>query len=442
MKASRVLRQTGFEPFMKASPNLPKFVIVCEIHPFVRQSHPFTPPSVLKMFGKPSKKKFAKQLAEAIQGMNGGTYEFDADQFMLVRQDAEGIVNLSNLYQEHCSLEKEEREEHLLRIASIFGGSQEELPESFEEVKSHLRPKIWNRATFEFMELQRQLQGGEKMDIPLYPVGSHLYASIVYDTEHAMRSISNEELSNWGVSYYEAQEIACENLQEDTMMYAQMGDHFHSSLSGDNYDSARILLIDQIKNFSVLGETIAAAPQRDAMYVAGSDDAQSLKIMLDFIKKTMEEDPRPLSPLPLRLVDDQWVDWEPPKNHAVRPQYDDLLLHHLGGLYADQKELLEKIYEPDPQAPFVASFSALQERDTEEVKSYCAWTKGIESLLPKTNLIMLGDESGTMASGPWNHIQSIVGDLMTEDESFYPVRYRVNEFPSEQQLTEIGNTLG
>lgn len=394
------------------------------------------------MIGKPSKKKFAQQLSQAISQLNGGTYEFDADQFMLIRTDSEGVVNLANLYQEHCALEKSERADHLLRIASIFGSSQEELPVAFEEARAHLRPKIWNRATFEFMDLQRQIKGGSEMDLPLYPLGSHLYCSLVYDTEHAMRSLSNEDLRKWGVTYFEAQEIACENLKESTLAFGRMGDHFHSSLSGDNYDSARILLIDQIQEFEVLGDHIAVAPQRDAMYVAGSEDAQSLKIMFELIKKTLEEEPRPLSPLPLKLDDGQWVDWEPPLNHAVRGLYDELALQHLGGLYTDQKELLEQLHAGDPQAPFVASFSALQEQETEKLLSYSVWTAGIDSLLPQTDLVLLGDREGIAASGPWDHVRSVVGDLMVADESYYPTRYRVNEFPGPALLEEIGKAYG
>lgn len=57
-------------------------------------------------FNKPSRKQFAKQVAKAISSINGGTYKFDASNFALVRADSHELVNLKNLYQEHCACPK------------------------------------------------------------------------------------------------------------------------------------------------------------------------------------------------------------------------------------------------------------------------------------------------------------------------------------------------
>ncbi|TWU08210.1 hypothetical protein [Stieleria varia] len=389
-------------------------------------------------FGKPSKNKFARQLREAIVKLNGSTYRYDAHEFMLIGTENEQRINLANVYKEHCALDKPDRAVHLAKLASIFG-LPNELPEDFDDAKASLRPKIWSRAQFEFMELHRQIEGGKALDMPLYPVGSHLVSTIVYDTPNAMRSLSNEELSNWGVTYYEGHEIACQNLEEATMAYAVMGDHFHSSMTGDNYDSSRVLLMDRIRGFDVIGDHIACVPNREAMYVTGSEDEQGLKIMFDLVNKTIQDgDLRPLSPLPMILVDGEWLDWQPPMDHPTRSVYEHLSLNFFGGLYADQKDLLEQLYADDPLAPFVATFSAMQNEETKELTSFCVWTQGILSLLPRTDKVFLGDaDGGTQVIVSWEHLQMVVGDLIEADETFYPTRYRVREFPNADQIAEL-----
>ncbi len=230
-------------------------------------------------------------------------------------------------------------------------------------------------------------------------------------------------------------EIACDRLEETTTAFAKIGDGFRCSISGDGYDSSRILLVGR-RNFDVVGDKIVAVPHRDAMHLAGSEDEIALKALFALTAKATEEDLRPLSPLPLRLVDGEWEDWAPPKNHVLRDQYDDLELPFLAGLYSEQKELLDVLLED--QAIFVATFSAVQKEDSERLLSFCVWSQYVDSLLPRTQLLVLVSDGNLVASGEWDHVADIVQDLMVVDETYYPVRYRVTNFPSKKQLAAIG----
>ena len=142
-------------------------------------------------------------------------------------------------------------------------------------------------------------------------------------------------------------EVACQNLQETSIAYSKIGDRFHSAVSGDNYDSARILLKDQVSTWDVLGDPVAMVPQRDAMYVTGSDDEIGLKMMLDLAEMTLNDEVRPLSPYPLRLVDGEWEDWAFPQAHESYPKFRSLENRFLSDLYAEQKPLLDAIHEKE-----------------------------------------------------------------------------------------------
>lgn len=391
-------------------------------------------------FGKPTPKSFANQLLKAIRAIDPTRrYVFDEENFKLVRQDEEGIMSLSNIFAEHCQLPRGERNANIQRLAQAFTtDSDDAIPDSFDEARPHLRPKIYNRATFEFMELQARLTGKGKLDIPLYPLGDHLYGSLVYDTENAMISINNERLENWGANYYEAFEIACDNLAESSIATACIGEMFYSAMSGDNYDSSRVFLIDRLRKMEVNGDHVAMVPQRDALYITGSDDIDGLRIMIDFTRKTMEEEPRPLSPIPLRLVDGQWQQWTLPADHELRSAFDNLQRDFFGSLYYEQQQLLNALHEAGEELPFVASYSGLRNDEENLDITYCVWGEGVDSLLPKTEYIVLPNENGVQAAGKWDEVAKAVGPMMRADDSYYPTRYRCMEFPGEALLQEIG----
>ena len=390
-------------------------------------------------FGKPSKSSFAEQLIQTLTDADPNcSFEFDEENFQIVRQDQGGGISLANIYKEHCSLKRVEREANLARLAGVFLNQGEELPPDFEEAKSHLRPKIWSRSTFDLMELRNRLEGSEPIDVPLFPLGGHLYSSLVYDTEHAMRSLSKTDLDQWGVTYYEAFEIACRNLEETSIMHAKIGEGFYSSMTGDNYDSSRVLLVNRIQSMEVNGEHVAVVPQRDAMFVAGTADESSLRIMFDLTDETASEEIRPLCPLPLILEKSEWVDWSPPRNHVLRAKFDDLELRYLSPLYGEQKSLLDQLVEFEDELAFPASYSVVQMEGTEELLSYSVVGEGVETLLPKSQYVIFMTEAGIAASGRWDYVSDVLGSLLNLVESMYPPRYRISSFPSQTMLEEIG----
>lgn len=389
-------------------------------------------------FGPPSQDQFAKALMAGFRRAGDQRrFQYDKENCRLTVASGEEI-NLTNLYQEHCQVPPGDRPAHLARVIQGFLAGKDELPDSFDDARPNLRPKIWLRASMVNIDLRLRLAGKDAFESPYYPLGEHLVSTIVYDMPTAMRSLSQSDFEKWGVTYYEAMEAAIQNLMETSIAYSKIGDRFHSAISGDNYDSSRLLLKDQITSWDVLGDHVAMVPQRDALYVTGSKDDTGLKILLDLTESTLKDQPRPLSPIPLRLVDGEWEDWRIPKSHELFPRFQKLELEFFGGLYAEQKELLDALHEKEQDGPFVASYSGIQKKGSDDVLTYCVWGRDVDSLLPKTQLVFFVGPEGAAAIGEWDRVAKVVGDLMELDESLYPVRYRVREFPSAEQLQAIG----
>lgn len=398
------------------------------------------------LFGPPTEAKFAQLFAGELQKAGEQRpIRYDAQEFQLViaeEGDQSGIINLRNFYAEFCNLSPADRKKYLPETILAILAPREELPEDFEEIKPHLRPKIWARAGIEHTTLQARIRGGQKgIDMPQYEVGSHLLASIVYDLPRSVRSISMEELESWGASYYEALEIATQNLTEAGFHYAKVGDGLYVSATGDSYDASRVLLTDFIRSLEVQGEVIAMVPNRDMLLVAGSDDDLALEGMVSLAEQAVQE-PRPLASTALKLVGDDWVDWMPSRGHQLFDRFRVLELKYLYQEYAQQKEMLDKLYETQGIDRFVASFSAASDNDDENVFSYSVWSQGVETLLPQTERVMFfaatpGEEKQIVASAPWHKVQKLVGHLMS-DVDLYPKRFLVTDFPSEVELSQLG----
>jgi len=164
---------------------------------------------------------------------------FDASENRIVRGDPEAqwTVNLANLYLTYLKQPRSQRAEYLRSLVRGILTSSKGLPKEFELARADLRPRLWLRASFEQMRLRGFLEGGtdQPKALPSEAIGEHLVASPAYDWPQAVQGIDDDNLTEWGVSFYEAMEVARENLLEATVSYGKIGDRFYSFMSGDTY---------------------------------------------------------------------------------------------------------------------------------------------------------------------------------------------------------------
>ena len=251
-----------------------------------------------------------------------------------------------------------------------------------------------------------------------------------------MRSIIADNLRDWNVTLYEAIEAAKHNLLETEFPLALLGDRLYVSAAGDHYDACRILAVDLIRNLKLDGDPIAMIPNRDTLFITGSEDAEGLDMMATLTAKVMEE-PRPMMSTALRLVDDEWIDWLPPTEHPAYPKFKDLKVQCLLGIYDVQKEQLTQLHQAQGVDAFVASQFAVRSPDG-RVWTCCVWAESVESWLPESDYIMFfWNEQSQQARVTWDQALQIVGALVEEIDDLYPKRFRVKAFPNDSQLSQL-----
>jgi hypothetical protein len=398
-----------------------------------------------RFLGPPNRDKFARLVMAGIRRAGEQRkIAFDRDQFCLRPEgDDVSVMNLGNVYAEFCAAGKDARPKMLSNIVRNWFADRRPLPDAFEDIHPDLLPNVRSRAYFEFATLQLKLEGrGTSLDYPQQVLADHLAIGLVYDLPDSMRTIVRQDLENWGVTFYEALEAACANLrQKEDPVFVSPQDGVYLSATGDNYDASRLILTDMVHQFDVQGELVAMVPNRDTLIVTGSESLGGLKIMAARAKQALEE-PRPISMLAFHLVDDCWTEWRPAIDHPLYQQFAILRLQSLAQQYAEQKELLEAHHQSNNEDLYVATFSGIHNSQTGEVKSYCVWSEGVESLLPKTDLVYFfraghaKDDGSILATCKWESVEHLLEPLL-ESQDMYPPRYRVRSFPSAGQLRAL-----
>jgi hypothetical protein len=380
----------------------------------------------------PNQDKFAKIVTDGIckAGVTADIV-YDPERFSLSQADKNGtVLFLANAYKEYCSVPESQRSQLLQKYVRTWFLGTIELPEAFDDLHPDLLPVVRTRSYFDLS----QLNTGKSAVLPHQVLGEHLAVGLVYDLPQAMRSITQDNLDGWGVSFYEALEAARHNLTQ--LKHAFIGPKqrvgVYLSTARDGYDSSRLILLDLIRRLRVAGEFVAMMPNPDTLIVTGSEDMDGLKGMLGLATNALQQ-PRPISGVAVRLDSDDWVPWLPDPSHPLFNEFRGLQLQSLGRDYAKQKEMLDGTTDKDT---FVASFSIVQHPETGHFMTYCVCPKDVLALLPRTDRIAFVQDGEKPLMAAWDRVVEVMGDSMTPLDT-YPQRFRVSDFPSEEQLTAM-----
>lgn len=385
----------------------------------------------------PSKQEYAKLVIDALhQAGDERPIQYDQEKFRLVVEGPKHVLKLANLYGEYVNATPKERENMLRRTVQSWLALAIEFPDSLEEARTDLLPLVRARSYLQVASIEAQINGKEPPAWPHQVVGEHLAVSLAYDLPHGIRTITQEELDDWGITFYEGLEIALDNLRH---MECQMGVSesllVYISSSGDYYDASRLIYLDFMRQLEVEGDHVAMVPNRNQLIVTGSDDEAGLAVMADLAQEILQE-PRRLSGIAFRLVGDDWEPWLPPERHPSWKAFKRLLVQTMSQEYAVQKELLGELQTKMGDDTFIAEFCAAT-NEQGKLLSYCVWSKGVRSLLPQTDIVGFYEPSLEPVMADWDKVFQVCGHMM-KPKDWYPGRYFVDEFPTVDELHQMG----
>ncbi len=341
-----------------------------------------------------------------------------------------GTLNLRNMRMHWSDQDPSER------YAWLEGSIIEVFSRMGSDTSSHdgiLRAGVRSQATLSISNLQMSLASGfdSPSTIPMQPIGGDLVWCVVIDFPHTMQIAGRDALVERGVSFEEALETGKAQLADPIEEWAVMDGRVFSVLAEDDYTASRAFLPGALDRLPFDGDKVIFHPGRRDLMIVSADDPEGIAMAAQFVVENQEV-ASPISFSPVVGSDGNWQQLDVASTH---PAFEACrMLTVLDGLltYEPQQHLLMQQFDDEL---FVASYKAVQLDG--DVMSYGVWTKGVETLLPHTDLVAIVDlETAENLMVPWLDVERVCEEMFTAT-NHYPRRTLVPAKPSEPMLDEL-----
>lgn len=379
-----------------------------------------------------AKQQFADVILAGLADAGHTEYVYQPESSDLVT-DGGAMISLDNLYAEYAEKDGIGRREFVDR--TVRGFFPAAVPTDWEEASPHLVATVRDRIFVELLAIRSE----KPLNVLQRPVSDDLVELVVYDGADSMQYINDDHLEDWGKN---ADEVF---LQGRKTLAARSKDAFNSPSPGvyespweDNHDIGRALLFETLRKLKVKGDPVIFLPQRDHLLVTGSNDRTGLDAVADLVSDRLSL-PRSNSGRGWRLTRQGLVPFIPGPDDEV---LEVLRTEALAGNANEQKKALDEKFEREGQDIFVGT-TLFTDDDDGKQRTYCVWTKGAVTLLPKAEFVVFVDldqpePDRVVAAGLWDDVMKRVGTKVNLEEGYWPVRYKVTTFPDRRTIKAIG----
>ncbi len=412
-----------------------------------------------------AREKFARAVLKKLnEARPQEKWHFDKESFALKQAEvteeaAPELLYLENLFLEYENAEDKDKPAFLAKAVSITEPFT--MPETFEEAKANLLVNampIFNivivsmqlRKLAEENRRHSQAQEMEEQPLPYSLISSQLGLIFVLDRPAGKAYIDQATINKWGVPVDELFDVATMNLARMTARGGFNGISrepggpccLYQSVLQDSYEGARIIFPQLFEELPIKGDPVMVVPNNDVLLVTGSEDEDGLELCLEAYERAQSL-PNPLPPLPLIGKEGKLEDFLPPASSPLHLPFKRLKNLYLNSIYAEQKKVLEETTCKGPDAPFVATFAALEKKEghsTEAISSVTTWSQEIDSLLPEAEQVALvvgqGKDQKVLGFAPWEKVLTVAGERL-ERTGYFPPRFRTRGALTQAEITQL-----
>jgi len=331
------------------------------------------------------------------------------------------------------------RQAVLQRYAQVLeaesAGSRE-----FGQIAPRLMAGVRDRAYLELNRLAQAVEFGVDHASPTLqrPLAADIAQVLLVDAEDSVSLVPESSLASWGVTWDAALAQGLANLRaRSNEVHIVEHQGVFAWQVNDSYDAGRILLTGALADVGVCGELVAMVPDRDVLLLAGSEDMTQLRALAAVAQRRFDEGGRLLSGWPLVLRGGQWQLFDPPAEVAT--EFRRVERRYASLAYRQQSEALQKYLEVLGEDVFVGSWllESADDAPPGEFTALAVWTEGVETMLPEVDEVVFNGADEVMYRVPWARARAVVAGLMQSTE-YFPARWRVDGFPTQQQLLAMG----
>lgn len=311
------------------------------------------------------------------------------------------------------------------------------LPKAFLAAQARLLPVLRSRGYTYGMRAMFLERGAAPGKVPVHPrraLSPFHHLGVAYDSEASLMEVAADQLATWKVSLDEALEAAVNNLAvRSTEPFVQVSPGLYKAPWTDAYAASRLALPGLFRKIGVKGDPVALALNRDLLYVAGAGDPPALAALFAAAKQPAARE-RSISYAPVVLRGERW---EP---FTGTPECAELNTVALAADYSEQASFLKAQAAAEKRDVFVAA-STVARRPDGTVISYATWTKGVPTMLPQVDLVLMMDidvpeDKQLVAAVPWTLFTQHVKDI--KPLGLDPERWQLPEnFPPADVMSKF-----
>ncbi|HEV7986273.1 MAG TPA: hypothetical protein VGP20_08895 [Steroidobacteraceae bacterium] len=319
-----------------------------------------------------------------------------------------------------------------------------DIPKLWTLARASIYPALRSRYTTTTLEID-----GRNGGTPLPPLVQRrwlddLILVLLYDFGQHMNYVPEALAEGWGAPLDEIWGYALHNLKTlPRPRWETVGTGVFRIVSEVAYEETFLLLDEVRARLKFSGHAVFALPNRGILLAADSRDAAAVRALIAEAHRQVQHAPWPLSG---SLIERTRAGWQHCRLSGVLAADAHCLeTVSLSYAYRDQKSALDKLHERTGIDLFVASFALRDSNENpEHVHSYCVWTEGVDSLLPKTDHLIFNRDAGGLhpvrLAVPWQTFERVCGHYL-ESTTETPARYRARRFPNEADWTAVKSAV-
>jgi hypothetical protein len=393
---------------------------------------------------QPRVQDLARHLLDAARDRGETDWTYDEQSNSLQRQGGGSTVSLGNIFAEYASSPRAGRPALLEKYSSMMSDIARETPKLWQLAAKGIYLVVRSAYDTAFLEIHARSQGSSPPRSVTWPLTQDLSIRLVYDYGASLGHVHEDTAQAWGQSRDALKQRALDNLRAlQRPSWQEVAPGVHQLISEVSFDESLFLVDAIVEKLPFAASVVVMPVNRGVLFAADGRSQDSLLALLGQALASLREKPWPMSATLLHRPDGEWVEFTPTGLAAEQAQA--LQQINLHAIYRDQAELLQKQLGDDI---FVGTFSLLQKAEgLEHVRSWCSWAEGVRTLMPQTQLVVLGKadegERGESVLVEWTHVSTICGHRMQATGDI-PPRFMIDSFPDEaewQQLKPLGEVL-
>jgi hypothetical protein len=380
---------------------------------------------------------FAADLIAAADraGVTGLKYK-EADSTLA---DGQRVINLVNLFAEYSRAPASERPALFKKYLMLIAPPKPPEPSGLWSLaQTRIFPLLRSRYEYALAALKQRNAGKTLGPRASRAFVSHLEVVLGYDHGQTVAQVQVSSVAEWGVPLEDAIERSLQNLRGlPPPRWVQAAPSLWKLESDGGYHESFLLMAKIFEGLPAKGRALAMIPNRGVLLATGTDEPQGVAALLAAARGSIQGSPWPLCG-ELFCVTRAGIETHEP-DEANAALLATIKRIDLAGFYEPQKAELQKYCQSLQDDAYVASYSLYGKKGSHESQSWCSWSEGVRSLLPKTDLIaFVQDPTGTKKTFfvPWNAAEPIVGHHF-KPTSEEPMRTRVETFPTAGELAEL-----